>query len=519
MSRRLTGFLLFLIFIQPAYAAEFFCLSQDVTCLIAAINVANSNGEENFISLEAGIYSLTSVDNETDGPNGLPSIVGKLMIVGAGADTTVIERDSSSLAFRIFHVSASGVLSLERLSVTGGLGGGDNTSGAGIFNLGTLTMANGIIARNSAGFRGNGGGIDNLGTMTVLNSVITDNRAPSRGSGGGIANSGILSISGSTISMNSAISADGPSGGGIQNFSGTLTITNSSIFSNRSVSAGGIGNAGTLTITSSTIANNTAGLGGGIRHTDFFGGTATITNSTVAQNSGTNGGGVTGRGINLQNTIVALNSGGAGADCSGAITSLGNNLIGEITGCTVDLLPSDLTGDPALGEFIDDGTPGHGHFKPLAGSQLIDSGNPDACPQTDQLGFSRLGICDIGSVEFQGTAIVVVAIDIRPRGEANRINPNSNKEIPVAIFSADAFDATTIDPATVLFGATGAEAAAVSFTLRDVDGDGDTDMILRFEIRDTGIRCGDSSASVTGQTSSGLSFTGSNPVKTTGCKR
>ena len=42
------------------------------SCLIAAINEANANGEANTIRLEAGTYTLTAVDNRTDGPNGLP---------------------------------------------------------------------------------------------------------------------------------------------------------------------------------------------------------------------------------------------------------------------------------------------------------------------------------------------------------------------------------------------------------------------------------------------------------------
>jgi Subtilase family len=110
-----------------------------------------------------------------------------------------------------------------------------------------------------------------------------------------------------------------------------------------------------------------------------------------------------------------------------------------------------------------------------------------------------------------------VIVDIRPRGEANRINPNSDKEVRVAILTGNGFNAATVDPKTVRFGATGTEAAPVNFALRDVDGDGDTDMVLRFEIQDTGIKCGDTSASLTGQNSSGLSFRGSDSIRTVRC--
>jgi hypothetical protein len=53
--------------------------------------------------------------------------------------------------------------------------------------------------------------------------------------------------------------------------------------------------------------------------------------------------------------------------------------------------------------------------------------------------------------------------------------------------TTDSFDATTVDSSTVLFGATGNEAAPVHSALEDVDGNGGTDMILHFNTQDTGI--------------------------------
>jgi hypothetical protein len=84
------------------------------------------------------------------------------------------------------------------------------------------------------------------------------------------------------------------------------------------------------------------------------------------------------------------------------MTSLGTNLLGDLTDCTLTLLPTDLTGEPGLGPFTDDGIPGHGHFPLFPGSLAIDAGNNTACPATDQLGRSRVGRCDIGSIEFEG---------------------------------------------------------------------------------------------------------------------
>jgi hypothetical protein len=110
-----------------------------------------------------------------------------------------------------------------------------------------------------------------------------------------------------------------------------------------------------------------------------------------------------------------------------------------------------------------------------------------------------------------------VAIDIRPRSDANKINPNSIKNINVAIFSANGFDATTVDPNTVRFGATGTEAAPIHVALRDINEDGLFDMVVRFQIQDTGIKCGNISAVLTGQISNGPTIIASSPITTVQC--
>ena len=58
-----------LIFSTPPVlsAAVFQIPAGDVPALIAAINAANANGEQNVINLEAGTYTLTIVDNNTLG--------------------------------------------------------------------------------------------------------------------------------------------------------------------------------------------------------------------------------------------------------------------------------------------------------------------------------------------------------------------------------------------------------------------------------------------------------------------
>jgi hypothetical protein len=112
-----------------------------------------------------------------------------------------------------------------------------------------------------------------------------------------------------------------------------------------------------------------------------------------------------------------------------------------------------------------------------------------------------------------------VKIDIKPGSFPNSINPQSRGLIPVAVLSTDTFDASAVDASTVFFGATGNEAAPVHSALKDVNGDGNTDMVLHFRTHHTGIVCGDTSASLTGSTFSGQAIEGSDSIRTLGCKQ
>ena len=40
----------------------------------------------------------------------------------------------------------------------------------------------------------------------------------------------------------------------------------------------------------------------------------------------------------------------------------------------------------------------------MEGSAAINAGNASTCPITDQRGFTRVGVCDIGAIEFGGVA-------------------------------------------------------------------------------------------------------------------
>jgi hypothetical protein len=198
---------------DPSPAAEFSCGAGDVACLIAAINTANANGEANTITLEAGTYTLTAVNNNTDGPNGLPVITSPfpLTLQGAGTEATIIDRIASAPPFRILFVEDTGTLTLNGLTIRGGAasGVGGAANGGCINNNGMLTITNSTITGNAAEFVG--GGIVANGTVIITDSTITDNTAD-RGAGIYFGASVTLTITNSTIARNRATSL---AGGGI----------------------------------------------------------------------------------------------------------------------------------------------------------------------------------------------------------------------------------------------------------------------------------------------------------------
>ena len=153
-ARWLLAGIILLLFTIPGWAATFDIADGDVTALINAINEANGNGKADTINLaNGGTHTLTAVDNDTNGPNGLPSITSEITIDGNGA---TIQRSSAGGTpdFRIFHVAAGGDLTINDLTITNGNSGDGN--GGGILNEGALTLENCTVSGNTADECGGG---------------------------------------------------------------------------------------------------------------------------------------------------------------------------------------------------------------------------------------------------------------------------------------------------------------------------------------------------------------------------
>jgi hypothetical protein len=108
----------------------------------------------------------------------------------------------------------------------------------------------------------------------------------------------------------------------------------------------------------------------------------------------------------------------------------------------------------------------------------------------------------------QITPPIVATLDIKPGSYPNSINLRNRGVVPVAVLTTEDFDATTIDPDTVEF----AGATPVRWTLEDVDGDGDTDMLFHFNTQDLNLNGDSEYGLLIGRTTDGDLFAGIDTV-------
>ncbi|MEE4380243.1 MAG: choice-of-anchor Q domain-containing protein [Candidatus Competibacteraceae bacterium] len=420
----------------------------NVDALINAIDFANGNGQADVINLNSNCtYTLTAIHNTTDGNNGLPSITSTITINGNGA---TIERSITGYTtglpndFRLLHIAENGNLTLNQLTLTGGLALAPVSldyvfgTGGGLFNRGKVSLTNSTLSGNSAanfggGFfnyssgsvgvtnstlSGNsaadyGGGFINVGTMSLTSSTLSGNSANFGGGfyngdggtvsvtnstlsgnsadfGGGFSNFGTMSLTSSTLSGNSA---EDDGGGFFNASSGAVSLTNSTLSSNLANSGGGFanGNNGTVSMTDSTLSDNTAfGIGGGFSNDEA--GTVSVTNSTLSSNVASVGGGIFNDGTaslsngTLSDNFAGYDSGGGLFNQSGGTFNLTNSIIANSTGTTSAVTDCQGTLTVNLQNLIEDGS-----------CSPAFSGDPNLGPLTDNGGPTETHALLVGS--------------------------------------------------------------------------------------------------------------------------
>jgi hypothetical protein len=245
-----------------------------------------------------------------------------------------------------------------------------------ISNASMLTINDSTVEANF------GHGIGNFGTLILQRNTVRDNSG-----------AGIFNFNGSSATIDrTTISGNTQSGGILNSGAAMVAVSNSTVSGN---TGGGItGSVSTLLVSNSTISGNT---GGGIQGS----GSAAVSNCTIHANPTSSGDGA---GINftgnalLRNTIVANHARG---NCAGGIVSQGHNLDDDNTCGLFQAgdVPNIL--DAMLGPLANNGGTTQ-TLALLAGSPAVNAGNPATCLATDQRGFGRAGICDIGAFERNG---------------------------------------------------------------------------------------------------------------------
>ncbi len=96
------------------------------------------------------------------------------------------------------------------------------------------------------------------------------------------------------------------------------------------------------------------------------------------------------------------------------------------------------------------------------------------------------------------------------------VDPASDDEISVVVLASPEFSPAILDVNSLAFGP--ASAHPVSASWSDVDRDGNTDLILQFNAGAIGLRCGETTVRLAGQTLDHKSASGWTSVKTTPCR-
>lgn len=294
-------------------------VATTVNDLINDIIAANNGTGATTIQLQAADstngFNFTSAQASTI--DALPPITASITITGTGGFDNTIQRSTAAgtPAFRLFEVAASGSLTLQNVTVMGGLAQGTGTSsqGGGIYSAGRLNLTGVTVQGNEA-----------QGINGVKTSTQTATPGTSASGGGLYMAGGTLSLSNDTITGNSAVGGNGgggnngptrtpwvggdagaASGGGLYVAGGSVILNNNTISGNNAT--GGIGG----------YARHYGGMGGAGSGGGFYlaGGNVSMSGDTVTGNNavgGAGGHGASGDALAVYGAGVSHGTGGTG---------------------------------------------------------------------------------------------------------------------------------------------------------------------------------------------------------------
>jgi hypothetical protein len=177
--------------------------AASVSDLIADINAANGAGGSNTITLaKKADFTLTQVNNTSDGANGLPVIAAGDNLTIVGNNNTIVRSYASGTPeLRLFDLASGASLTLENLTVQNGdvidLPFPTQDYGGAIYSNGSLTLT-GVIVTHNVGFNGAGVYVAG-GTASMSNDTFTNNTCYSAALGGG----GAICVAGGMANLTS----------------------------------------------------------------------------------------------------------------------------------------------------------------------------------------------------------------------------------------------------------------------------------------------------------------------------
>lgn len=182
-------------------------LQSELPVISQKVEINNFTGNHIAI-LGTGRFRLLKVEASPVSVSRVDFVGGRTALNGAGitvGSTGVLTMLGCEIS-QNFASDGAGIFNGGKLSLLGCSIWGNDTSGsgAGLLNLGTATLTNCTFSGNNAGVggQGSGGGIYNTGTLALKSVTITENNASEKG--GGVRQLGTLSTANSIFAKNSA---------------------------------------------------------------------------------------------------------------------------------------------------------------------------------------------------------------------------------------------------------------------------------------------------------------------------